>query len=380
MNDIDIKLYNSMIPKEYYRVPWELFETDCRYYTVLSKRASGKTTGVLLWCLMEYIRNGKTFTYVRTSENEIKASIVQDLFNVILNNNYISVITDGDYNNVFYHWRKLYLCKTDENGEIIEKQNKAFCTFLATSNHSKYKSSLNLPDCGYILFDEFISTDTKNIDFFKFFDLHSTITRKRDNVITFFLANNIDVNSVWFRKLCIEDVSRMKQGQKKMFVTTQGTKNYVEILGNNNLFNQITNKINRLYYGFNSSELNSITGTGEWSYNYYPYFDSEYILDEITDTIYLKYYSYIFAMDFMYNEKYEDCLFIHEVDYIPENAYIVLIAKEQNIEKCNEYKGLLDKQLTNTIQLLNYQGRLFTDTPFTWKIFNDYCKDYGIRI
>ena len=376
MNKEIIKAYNELVPSEYYHVPYALFESDCKYYTVLSERATGKTTNILLWCLLEYWYTGNTTAYVRVHNTEIKQSIAQELFNVIITNNYITQITKGKYNSIYYKWRSIFLCKIEDN-EIKEKDSVAFIKVLSIDEHEIYKSTLNLPNCSTILFDEFITETNSKFDFFRFFDLHSTIVRKRENVKTFLCANTTNVNSVWFKQLLIEDIVRMKKGEKKMFCTEKGTKNYVEILGNTNKFKQVAHKINQLYYGFSNSMLDSITGEGNWSYDYYPVLNEEYKKRNVLNYFYIQFDSNILILDIYDSKELGTIIYIREGEYTSDDT-LVFVNNDIDITKDNQYKSWGSRDFGLYVARMYKIGRLFTSTPFAHKIFLDYCAECGL--
>ena len=112
----------------------------------------------------------------------IKASIVQDLFKVILSYKdgyYLKKITDGKYTGVYYHWRKLYFCNYDDKGNVTDKATEPFLDFLSITEHETYKSSLNLPTGDFVIFDEFISRYYTTNACYMFLDTIKTVFRKR---------------------------------------------------------------------------------------------------------------------------------------------------------------------------------------------------------
>lgn len=112
---------------------------------ITGKRSSGKSTGVALWLLIEYLRAGKGWIYTRRTKDEMDQTAPSWFDNAVnIINGYISNPADriavtyksGDYyvNNVFA-------------GKAIP---------LSTQSKSK---STNLSWCMYIVYDEFIAFD-----------------------------------------------------------------------------------------------------------------------------------------------------------------------------------------------------------------------------
>ena len=88
------------------------------------------------------------------------------------------MLTDGQYNNVYYFGHKMYLCKLDESGERKER-SEAFLYALDLAENEIYKSSLNMPTGDFAIFDEFISSVYANNEFVILCDLLKTIFRDR---------------------------------------------------------------------------------------------------------------------------------------------------------------------------------------------------------
>ena len=366
-----IKEYLKYVPSKYYRVPYNLFNTDCNYFTVLSSRAKGKTTNILIWCLLEYKYFGKTFVYYRDSHEEIKKSNLDTLFGVIKAQNYISEIFDNRYNDILVNRGKFLLVKLDENQKVIERSEDIGVAVCGT-RHEIYKSSLNTPHCTTIIYDEFIKTTTqvRSDVFFNFFDTHNTITRKRTDVKTFFVGNNIDARHEWFTNLLI-DVKKLQKGDKKMYVTSLGTKNYVEFLsdGENSFTNTL---INKLYYGFNNQKLNSITGSESWSYDYYPICPYEYENMVIDYRYYVLWNNDIIELSFVGGDEF-NYIYCRGVDFVKDGYDALFLDSTKDVKHDNEYKSF--KKGSNLYSYINRMytwGRLYTDTPITHNIIRKY--------
>lgn len=261
------KEYKKMkVPTEFDFIDFGRFEKS-KYLIDMSMRSVGKTTDYLLLGMIFNRMYGTHIVYIREKEDMIKASIVQDLFKVILNYNdcyYIKKITKGKYSNVYYHWRKLYFCNLDEKGNMIDKEAEPFLDFLSITEHETYKSTLNLPTGDFIIFDEFISRYYNQNACYMFMDTLKTIIRKRKSAFIIMLANNTNVNSPWFEELTIyKQMRHIKKGDLIYAKTEGGTTfsiHFIEPKSKKELHEQ-----NTLFFGFKNPKLNAITGDGEWS-------------------------------------------------------------------------------------------------------------------
>lgn len=333
------KLYKSLgCPREYYN-PCSAPLEKVSWCVELSQRATGKTTNWLLWGLCMYQIYGTVTHYVRSTEQEIMPKISKDMFSVILNNDYISKITDNKYNSITYKSRKWYLCKVDDSGDIIETDSN-YCVYMCSVDKaSNLKSSHNSATGDLIIFDEFISTRIYYLcDFVPFCDLVKTIFRDRLSGKIIMLANTIDKENQYFHELEIYDrVSEMEIGDNAMYTTDRGTNMYIEIVGTPVLLKSRKKSFNKTFLGFKNTRLSCITGETTWSVNNYPH---------IPDIEYESYYrkAYIF-----HNNKYVNievvtnatgvCIYCHWATVLHDDS-IKLVNHE--ITNVQEHFGIAD--------------------------------------
>lgn len=267
------KLYKTLgCPKEYYNPTTSPIE-KVSWIVEVSQRATGKTTGWLLWGLCMYQLYGTVTHYVRASEQEILPKVSKGLFSVIIDNDYISKITDNKYNNIIYKARTWHLCKVNDDGDIIDIDPN-YCVYMCSVDKaSNLKSTHNCPTGDIIIYDEFISTRWYNAcDFVPFCDLFKTIFRDRLAGKIIMLANTIDKENQYFHELEIYDrVSEMEIGDNAMYTTDRGTNIYIEIVGTPVILKSRKKRFNKLFLGFNNTRLSGITGETTWSVNNYPH-------------------------------------------------------------------------------------------------------------
>lgn len=249
---------------------------DAKWFMFLSERASGKTTNWLILGMIMYCMYGTKIQYIRTSEDEIKPSIANDLFRVILSYNngyYVRAITGGKYTSIYIHWKKAYFCNIDDGtGKPCDIDPDPFLQMLSVDRCMDFKSSYNAPTGDLILWDECINPQSFRVDAFCLFcDLMSTIIRKRKTPIIVLLANTISITDPIFKELEIsKEVRKLKVGQNKLITTEKGTNVYVELIGNKP--SAIKSEVNRLFYGFANPRLAAITGGEQtWSFDVVPH-------------------------------------------------------------------------------------------------------------
>ena len=124
--DYDYGKIRKSLKKKKVFVPDAYNPCDCpieksAWFIQLSERGIGKTTGWILFGMEMYMQYGTIIQYVRQSENMIMPKNTSDLFSVIIEHDYVSKITNGQYNNIKYKSRRWYFTKTDDDGNIIDE-------------------------------------------------------------------------------------------------------------------------------------------------------------------------------------------------------------------------------------------------------------------
>lgn len=296
--DYDYALINRefkklKVPREYY-TPTELPFNTCKWLLVLSDRSRGKTTNLLLYGLTMHKLYGTTIQYVRQSVDMIAPKNAKSLFDVIISNGYVPLLTDGKFDTIVYDRRAFYYASASDGK--ITRDTAPICNLLSIDGANVYKSSYNAPFGDFILFDEFISRTYRPNEFVTFLDLLKTICRDRLSPVIVMSANTIDKTTPYFREMSIVDVVKnMKQGDKRYITTPLGTSIYVELLAATP--DKKRKIVNLAYYGFDNPELAAVTGSASWSMREYPHIpdvegykvlDNKHYIKVGTDLIQLK--------------------------------------------------------------------------------------------
>ena len=269
------KEYNKLgCPEEVYN-PTTVPITDCKWFIEFATRSTGKTTN---WILLGMVMNamyGTQIQYIRQRASMITKKDTEQLFSVIVQYGYIEKITNGRYNNVFYYGHKWRYSKTDENGNILEKEEAPLMVCLDIDDDEMYKSSYNAPMGDLIIVDEFVSSRYAPNEFVHLCSLIKTIGRDRLSFIIVMLANVTDLYSEYFSELCIQDiVSNMREGDHVQTITELGTRVYIEWIGIKN--KERRSLFNSLFFGFKNPRLVAITGEGgSWAIDNYPHIERD---------------------------------------------------------------------------------------------------------
>ena len=272
MNNSALKLFNSLgIPKDVFNPAAEIIPRVGDWNLILSPRARGKTTNIILYGMCEYWTRGTQIQYIRQYDDMLTPSQVSDLFEVILKYGYIQKLTGGKYNSVKYWRRRWYLVNLDPDGNEVEKDPRAFMVCLAINREHDYRSTYNAPEGDFIIVDEFMRADKMYLrdEFLLLCNLLSTIIRDRTTAKIFLLANLVDITCPYLAEMGISDI--VKQMTFGDFKQIKADNTVISIL----LISpeRTKNKSKSKYFGlWQNQRLTGITGAkGVWAIKIYPH-------------------------------------------------------------------------------------------------------------
>lgn len=311
------KLYKKLVKAKNIYNPCKIPFEHIRYCILMSTRKTGKTNTLLTLGLLSAWVYGTMIAYVRQTEEMIEYRNIKSFFDVQLSNNYVSIITAGEYTGIQIKGDYAYFVHYDEKMKV-DKRSNAVVAFLAITKQLEYKSTLNLPRCNMVMFDEFIGSYSYN-EFVDFSQLLSTVIRDKKEVMICMLANSISLYNPYFKELTIaKDVKALKQNESAMIKTRKGTSLYIELIGDNSIERQ---ELNTLYFGFDNPKLSAITG-GDWAVAEYPHIIRE-DRQIICKSIYLLYSDQIVQLELSYNERLGSHVIVHAATQISEKALII---------------------------------------------------------
>lgn len=269
-----LSIYNSLnIPEQYRTIP-RILEDEDTYNMMLSIRAMGKTTDFLLWGLCLQMAYGILPVYIRQTKYNLEPKEMRTLFNVVRDRQYgyIEKITNGRYNWIDYRAGEWHYQKIDEDLNVVDICPIASCKCLSVDNAYLYKSTLNIPNGQYIIFDEILNPRGYLPDeFILFCDLLRTIIRTDTNTTTkiYMLGNLVDRNSVYFDEFQLNDIIADIKFDEHRHLNCDKTTFHLY------MFPRAWEKmqsVNRHFFGWNSPKLNAITAkTGMWAMSNFPH-------------------------------------------------------------------------------------------------------------
>lgn len=336
------KIYKSLkCPKGYYNPIYLPFD-KAKYFNIMSVRATGKTTNILLWCMCVrkwyedkygFDTPAPAFGYIRQTIDMIMPKNIKDMFSVIIDNKYVQKLTNDTYNSIIYKNRAFYYALVDDKGDVVEIDNQYICFCFALNRRLEYKSSFNNPKLDFCIYDEYISERYVQNEFIDFIDLLATIFRERKSPLIFMLANNIDRHSPYFRELGIsEQIKLMDFGDSKIITSEMGTKVYVELLGLEPSKQKQKKELTQLFYGFSNPKLSIITGQMTWAVNNYQHIPSDLEEDvhEICGNRYILFNDELVRLRLVTSEKYGRMVLVTPATRTHDDSIIYTIDDLQN--------------------------------------------------
>lgn len=258
-----IKKYRSLKCPDGYFNPVHIPFNQDKYFIICTERSTGKTTNIILFAMCAHWLFGNQIAYLRQYSDMIERRNLKQLFATIKECGYIEKITEGRWKDLVYQSHGWYYCNYDEEGKVIDRGTDPFMLCLSIDQNELYKSTLNMPSCVFIIYDEFISRRYRQDEFIDFCDVCKTIIRGRTDPIIFLLGNTIDRNHQYFYEMELNDVvNSMPLGSKTETLTHEGTPIYVDFYQPG--ISPEKSQHNKLFFGFKNKKLGAITGK-DWS-------------------------------------------------------------------------------------------------------------------
>lgn len=260
-----------------------ILKYDAQYNVIFGGRSNGKSYAVQEYCIKDYIEHGRQMAVVRRWQDDFTGKRGLTMFDNQISTNNIKKLSNGQWDQVYYHASRWYLARWNEDINALEHDDTPFAFGFSITSMEHDKSS-SYPKIGNILFDEFL-TRSNYIDneFVLFMNVLSTIIRQRDDVRIFMLGNTVNKYCPYFAEMGLNHIKEMEAGSIDLYTYGNGKlKVAVEYTTNN------SSKPSDKYFAFDNPKLNMITGN-EWEIDIYPHLPDKYKPSDILFTYFIQF-------------------------------------------------------------------------------------------
>lgn len=356
---------------------------DMTMYIIFGERSNGKTYSCLDLCLEEYSKTGAQTAYVRRSREDLKASIVSELFaSHIANGRFEKFFGDMELpwncvrvkggmiypQNVWYNDSGRRFSKTADSPMVIT-------TALSTWMHTK---GISFPNVQTIFFDEFLTNglylpDEVNI----FQNLMSSFVRERGNVKVFLIGNTVSKFSPYFTELGLTHISEMKPGDSQVYTSSDGKAKYLVMLAD-----KAGEKASDKYFSIFGNETSKMITGGAWEMSAYPIIPKDISSIKAEFIFFIAYQNHLIRGEVITTEnlyirftpsKYENMFNGHDrADWYKENyVYTDFFSRYKYDLFCLTHRrDNLTKQIMRAIQ----EGRVYFANNETGDLLSSYIK------
>lgn len=238
--------------KEWYSLT-RIDKYDVAYKIIFGERGNGKTFSVTRKVLEKYQETGKRFAYLRRFKDQITRKGARKLFD-----DQQDWSLDNLHSNILY--------STDSGFYILdEKDERHTVGYTMAIEGGTTQKGIPWNDVSTIFFDEFLEYGRPMEDEIpKFMNVISTITRHRDDVEIYLVANTVTKLSPYFTLFGI-DLKKMRQGQITYFKHEMGVTGAAEWTSSINIIDGVRQKSK--YLGFDNNPTANMILFGEWEYS-----------------------------------------------------------------------------------------------------------------
>lgn len=296
---------NDKQPDIYYDIR-PIDNTNAVYRMIIGQRSNGKTYSVCDHIVDDYLKEGKRAAYIRRYEESITPKNLQSLFNPHLQK--IWELSEHKWNAVFYRAKEFHLCYKDPEGNIIAKDDTAFCITAAINTAEQTKGE-DRGEVHLIIFDEFMTrTGYLSNEFVRFMNLLSTLIRDRETAIIYMLANSVNRYCPYFSEMGLKNIDKLPKGEIALYSYGSSSLTVaVEYCDEVAATKQTASK----YFAFDNPQLQMIT-SGEWEFQIYPRPPYKILEDDIVLKFYIQFSEQLLACEIIHSslKQYANDVFI----------------------------------------------------------------------
>lgn len=238
---------------------------NCPTVVIVGGKGNGKTYGIILRYLKEFIKTGRILRYVRRFRESITPKAILSL--LLPHKQNITNLTGGKYNDYQYFRNRFYLTRT-ENGERVAKMNQPFIVCSALNSVEGFTGA-DEGECSAIFFDEMLSREKELDDeFTSLMIFHDNAVRNRTSHYTplILVGNTVSKNSTLAKDFGI-NFYNIKQGEITAIYNSK--KEITSIVEHCPIVEVMEQAGDTFYKRYENDKIKMIY-TGDWSVGNYP--------------------------------------------------------------------------------------------------------------
>lgn len=279
---------------------------NAQYYILVGQRSNGKTFCVLERLIDNWWKSGETMSnaIIRRWEEDFNKSRGAKTFeNFIANQDRGNILvskTNNQYNNIVWENRSWWAIYQDENGEEVRRSPTPIAMSFAITQEPHYKSS-GYPRVQDILFDEMVSTSYLVDEFISFCNLLSTIIRLRDDIKIFMCGNTLSGYCPYFAEMGLKHIRQMKQGDIDLYKMGEEGRMKIVVYMTDSISKK--GKPSDIYFCFDNSKLQMITGESVFELANYPHCPVKYKPKDVKLNYFILFDSEVFHCEIIEHDK-----------------------------------------------------------------------------
>lgn len=354
--------------------PCDLPLDMAKWFVLMSERSSSKTTQLILYSAIFWKYYGTLTAYVRSFANQITQSMYINLFNVVTDARfgYVEYLTDDKYNNIFVdrQTKQCYFANIDTvTGKVLERADSPFMLLICVEDYERYCSTLNVPMCDIILFDEFSWGNYARDSFEHLCQIIATIRRERESVRIIMMSNTISPYNEYLRELGISSqLVKMHKGQHAIITSELGTRVYCAMLDVGIHQTKDFSRKSLEYFGFANESLRALYG-GEWEIKGFRHLPKSENRKIIYTNVLLDYMGNYMRVCSFYDGKQHGVFICRHTGKVNNKWTIVTDTPTYNTDAVEISHGGLIRKL----KTINNLGLLYVSDNETGLSFNALC-------
>lgn len=195
-------------------------DTVLNIIIMFGKRSTGKSYSVKKEIIEDFMKDGKTFVYLRRTRGEVDRGKAGNYWRKMNESGVIRKWTNGAYDGVCAYGDAYYMYRY-ENGKRIRCETIGDIVYLASANRLTKSVEYSL-FCNKIVFEEFITRDLYlDNEPYELFQFISTVFRGRNDCYVYLMGNDVTEYFPYKWAWNLNRMEKQEQGSLDIYQFTQ---------------------------------------------------------------------------------------------------------------------------------------------------------------